>query len=62
MLHWAPPWPARDNEGPTMQRAPKTTLRLEKGGGIKAKNKTRSRMREKNMMLKGAKPFKRKKN
>jgi hypothetical protein len=45
-----------------MQRAPKTTLRLEKGGGIKAKNKTRSRMREKNMMLKGAKPFKRKKN
>jgi hypothetical protein len=35
---------------------------LEKGGSLKAKNKTTSRMREENVILKGAKPFKRKKN
>jgi hypothetical protein len=32
-------------------RAWKTTLRLEKGGGLKAKNKTTSRMREENVMF-----------
>jgi hypothetical protein len=50
----------KDNDGPTMQQARKTTLKLEKGGGFKSGNKTTRRMGKENPILKVGKTFQKK--
>lgn len=46
-LRWAPLWPARDDEGPTMQWTKKTTSGWNEGGGLKAEGKKKKEKREK---------------
>jgi hypothetical protein len=52
----------RDDEGPTVQQTQRTTPRLKEGGDPKIKGKNIGRTKEKNPMLKGNKPFRKRKN